>query len=235
MSCTVHMEKRFLEVISNGFDISFESCTATLMQIASDGIAGILKPFIVEVELPALLMQTELMLVRIRLCNSKHQQPYYKSKDPEFDNMCGRIHLPGKKTRTTCHLKCSKNTKKKTTGLQVPDQLLPPEPSSLVYRNNRTKRGGMSSASRGKQIYTIHGNIVLKNEAGGTSVVFKVFLRSPFLPLKDQMRAECFFVLWQGVRDMKLLSSVLEQVFGTEMPDKDCAYTVHMTIVTGKP
>lgn len=95
--CSIHLSKQLCLIKPGSFSMLFTGRNEqhnTLEGLSLHGIDGVLKPFkdSVEIGLPLLLMQTELAEIRLRLC---HHPGHYTFKDPEFDNMCGKVHIAG--------------------------------------------------------------------------------------------------------------------------------------------
>lgn len=111
-----------------------------------------------------------------------------------------------------------------------------------------------------KEIFSVHGNLVLKMDAYGTDVKFKVCAlqyTTTLLPLLHRHRHHQLRIIicsWQGIRDANLLMELLCMIFSkdllqkeaidvascsgaaptsnVEAPSYDNMFTVHMAIVT---
>ena len=95
----------------------------------------------------------------IRMCEEDAEMTmFHPRKSPSFENICGSVYL----------------------SCMMPLQNLPPRPDERIFRGGKVlsrKRGGRSLLLQNKfatEIFTIHGNLVLKRSAYGTVVNFKV-------------------------------------------------------------
>ena len=159
----------------------------TLKESVDEGVPGLLLPLPADAQqdLPALLLESivhSMMLTIPPLCRRK----FHPVKEPQFENMCGKLFLP---------------------MVTLPDaETLPPEPSSKIFasvsqpmednNNNqawnyrRRGRKGLrhfslsspfAAASQRqkisgclKEFFTLHGNLVLRKTYHGVCVTFKV-------------------------------------------------------------
>jgi len=82
---------------------------------------------------------------------------FHPKKDPAFENICGSVYL----------------------SCMAPYDSLPPPADPTIFVRGRKKRGRVSgkwfASGDGHEIFTVHGNLVLKKGRYGTTVNFKGF------------------------------------------------------------
>lgn len=170
MKCTIQFPKECLLLSSSTIQNTLLPLTygETMSQIANFGIPDLLLPFPEECrkELPKMLLNVSIHSLYFHA----NRGSFHRKKEPSFDNMCGRVFLPQVTIPGSSRLPPVQKeiSKEKMQAANMRRKAWKKRRNLLTMTDSKSKSV--------RQIFTMHGNIVLRAESSGTCVNFKVLV-----------------------------------------------------------